>query len=163
MLSKVSKKLGFTSYELSTLLFLLLLFLTGLVIKVSRTEAPEAEQFGYAAADSLFTNLAERADSENYSAFNSANVDSKQDFSDFKSQEFLRKTGADELAGNSIDINTAAYKELLLLPGIGPRTAEKIIAYRKENGGFQSIEEITNVSGIGRRKFQEIKHYIYTK
>lgn len=59
-----------------------------------------------------------------------------------------------------ISINTASKEQLCTLPGIGPSTAEKIIAYRNENGLFQSIEDIMNVSGIGQAKFEKIKDMI---
>lgn len=60
-----------------------------------------------------------------------------------------------------IDINTANAEELMLLDGIGEVTAEAIINYREENGGFRNIEEIMNVYGIGEVKFEKIREYIY--
>src|SRR3990167_9792673 len=45
-----------------------------------------------------------------------------------------------------ININTADATELDKLPGIGPARAADIIAYREENGGFESIEELKNIS-----------------
>jgi len=62
-----------------------------------------------------------------------------------------------------ININTADETELIKLPGIGPATAQKIIDYRKTNGSFKSIEEIKNVSGIGDKKFEQIKDKIKVK
>lgn len=59
-----------------------------------------------------------------------------------------------------ININIASQEELELLPGVGPVTAGKIIAYRESNGGFQTIEEILEVSGIGPVKFEGIKGLI---
>lgn len=61
---------------------------------------------------------------------------------------------------NIININTATQTELETLPGIGTSTALKIINYRNENGKFQSIEDIKNVSGIGDSKFENIKKLI---
>lgn len=61
-----------------------------------------------------------------------------------------------------ININTATQTELETLPGIGPSTALKIIAYRKEKGKFKTIEEIKDVSGIGESKFNHIKDLIRT-
>lgn len=62
--------------------------------------------------------------------------------------------------GEKININIATTAELQTLSGIGVGTAEKIIEYRKNNGKFNSIEEIKNVSGIGEAKYQSIKDYI---
>lgn len=62
-----------------------------------------------------------------------------------------------------ININTATQEELDTLPGIGPATAAKIIAYRKEKGKFNNKEEIKEVSGIGEAKYEKIKEYISIK
>lgn len=59
-----------------------------------------------------------------------------------------------------ININTASQAELETLPGIGPTTAQKIIAYREENGPFINIEDIINVSGIGPGTYERIKDLI---
>ena len=61
---------------------------------------------------------------------------------------------------SKININTATQAELETLPGIGPSTALKIINYRKENGNFESIEEIKEVSGIGDSKYNNMKDLI---
>ncbi|HZK37868.1 MAG TPA: helix-hairpin-helix domain-containing protein [Clostridia bacterium] len=58
---------------------------------------------------------------------------------------------------NLININRANIMELKELPGIGDVLAGRIIEYRNEKGGFKSIEEIKNVSGIGDKKFSDIK------
>ncbi len=63
-------------------------------------------------------------------------------------------------AGGLVNINTANSEELDTLPGIGPSTAQKILNYRDENGRFNAIEEIMNVSGIGEAKFNSIKELI---
>ena len=59
-----------------------------------------------------------------------------------------------------VNINTASGEELNTLPGIGPTTALKIIDYRIKNGGFSTIDEIMNVSGIGPATFEGIKDLI---
>jgi competence protein ComEA len=59
-----------------------------------------------------------------------------------------------------ININTASQAELESLPGIGPTTAQKIIAYRQANGPFVSIEDIVNVSGIGPGTYERLKNLI---
>lgn len=62
-----------------------------------------------------------------------------------------------------VNINIATEEELQKLQGIGNSTAIKIINYRKENGKFNSIEEIKNVKGIGESKFNKIKDNICVK
>lgn len=59
-----------------------------------------------------------------------------------------------------ININTASVEELDKLPNIGPARAADIISYREENGGFQSIEELKNISGIGDKTFEEMKDLV---
>lgn len=59
-----------------------------------------------------------------------------------------------------ININTASLELLDTLPGIGPATAQKIVAHREERGPFQSIEAIMDVSGIGPAKFSQIESKI---
>ncbi len=71
-----------------------------------------------------------------------------------------RQPSPSHLDGERVDINRAAQPELETLPGIGPATAEKIIAFRTENGPFQVIEDILNVSGIGPATFDQIKDLI---
>lgn len=69
-------------------------------------------------------------------------------------------TNNSNLQSSKVNINKATQTELETLPGIGPSTALKIIQYRNENGKFQSIEEIKEVSGIGENKFNQIKSLI---
>ena len=64
---------------------------------------------------------------------------------------------------SQININTATIEELDTLPGVGEATANKIVNHRSENGEFKSIEEVKNVTGIGDKKFEEIKNLICVK
>ena len=59
-----------------------------------------------------------------------------------------------------VNINTADEEELQKVSGIGPSKAAKIVAYRKEHGSFASIEDLTQVSGIGEKTLASIKDEI---
>ncbi len=59
-----------------------------------------------------------------------------------------------------ININTATKEELMTLPGIGESKADAIITYRENNGPFQNVEDITNISGIKNGVYNNIKEYI---
>ncbi len=59
--------------------------------------------------------------------------------------------------GVPIGINSAPAKDLTALPGIGSKTAERIITYRENSGGFKSLEEIDNVVGIGEKTLESLK------
>ncbi len=60
--------------------------------------------------------------------------------------------------GLPVNINRGSMEALMLLDGIGEKTAQKIIDYRKSQGGFKSIEELKNVPGIGDKKYEQIKN-----
>ena len=89
---------------------------------------------------------------------NSANIKSKQNTNSNKQKENVSETQKDD--NNLININTASKEELLTITGIGESKADSIINYRKENGSFEKIEDIKNVSGIGDSLFEKIKDYI---
>ncbi|MCW6675173.1 ComEA family DNA-binding protein [Aerococcaceae bacterium NML171108] len=55
-----------------------------------------------------------------------------------------------------VNLNTANVSELQTLPGIGASKAEAIVAYRTENGSFQSIEELQQVKGIGGKTYEQL-------
>lgn len=61
---------------------------------------------------------------------------------------------------SKISINDADEENLTKISGIGSSKAKSIIEYRKQNGNFKTIEDIMNVSGIGKSLFEKIKDYI---
>ncbi|MGV0361416.1 helix-hairpin-helix domain-containing protein [Corynebacterium minutissimum] len=65
--------------------------------------------------------------------------------------------GGGETSDDTVSLNSATAEELITLPGVGPATAEAIIAHREEAGHFTSIEQLMDVSGIGPAKFAQLK------
>ena len=61
---------------------------------------------------------------------------------------------------DKININTATESELCLLDGIGEVLSKRIIEKREELGGFQSIDQLHEVQGIGDKLFEQIKNYV---
>ncbi len=59
------------------------------------------------------------------------------------------------------EINTVTFDQLLEIPGIGEKTAEKILKLRESLGGFKKIEDLLLVDGINKKKLGNLKEYIY--
>lgn len=74
-----------------------------------------------------------------------------------------QSAGTASSSSGKININKASVEELTTIPGIGESKANKIISYRTENGKFNSIEDIMNISGIKEGLFNKVKDYICVK
>jgi competence protein ComEA len=60
----------------------------------------------------------------------------------------------------TVNINTASATDLEGLPGIGAKTAQRIVEYRQKNGPFKKVEELMNVRGVGEKNFLKLKSQI---
>jgi competence protein ComEA len=65
--------------------------------------------------------------------------------------------GGGETAAGPISLNTATAEQLDELEGVGPATAQKILDWRKQHGGFRSVEDLQQISGIGPKRFKALK------
>ncbi len=62
--------------------------------------------------------------------------------------------------GMPIDLNKATLEELVLIPGIGRKTASKIVRFREEKGAFPEVDVLKRIEGLGEKKYDRIKGYL---
>jgi competence protein ComEA len=56
-----------------------------------------------------------------------------------------------------VSLSSATAEQLDALPGVGPVTAEKIVAYRQQHGAFRSVDELDAISGIGPSRIEDLR------
>ena len=164
MFEKLSKKIGFTETEIFVMLFLAGLFLLGFVYVefIKNDEAAEYKHIDYSKQDSLFeyySNLNPEFDLDDPRL--DSNLEIKKRVLELSDTTAYVKKDISSLNEKSININIAGVNELVKLPGIGEKTAEKIVQLRNERGKFKRLEEIMDVKGIGEVKFNKIKKFLY--
>ena len=96
-------------------------------------------------------------------------------FPQLKKGEFLKITGIKESNKKYGDqIKCASWEKILpkstegiekflgsgLIKGIGPKTAQNINAYKKQNGNFNTVDDLLNVKGIGEKSLKKMKPYV---
>lgn len=72
-------------------------------------------------------------------------------------------TSSGSASDGKVNLNTADEAALTTLSGIGPSKAQSILAFREENGGFQTIEDLKKVTGIGDKTYEKLKDAISVK
>lgn len=158
------RQLGITKQDLLIILFLLAVFLAGLVIRYSGWQRPD--EFDYSKTDEKFEQQVrdafEKLTQNELSSEQNRKLALINSLSDSLIAEKDKKN-AEELKDKfrvKININTAYTADLLRLPGIGEVTADRIIEYRQHNGNFKRTEDIMGVKGIGEKKYEKIKDLI---
>ncbi len=167
MIQKISRKIGFTETEIKIVLFLIVALIFGMSVQLIKESKNNKDlfQFDYGKEDSLFYNdaIMEEVD-ESAEKIIEKGVDSKRELLDFNGAKFAgNKIKNSGLPAENIDINKASVDEFASLPGIGPKTAAAIFEYRKRNGDFRKVEDLKNIKGIGKAKFEKIRNYIFVK
>ena len=147
LLNNISQKFGLTRTEVNTIIFVLVIFVFGLGINLTKLEIEQVNQqkFDYSFHDSLFKALEnEKRNELIILEKKEKKVDSELELLDFSNTELDSKK---EIALNllTINLNDADLETLIKLPGIGPKTAEKIIILRTQKDGFSSVDELIEV------------------
>lgn len=163
MFEKLSKKIGFTETETMVILFLTGLFILGFVyVEFIKNDTAEYKHIDYTKQDSLFayySNINPEFDLDDPRL--DSNLEIKRRVLELSDTFAYVKKDLSSLTEKSINLNTAGINELIKLPGIGEKTAEKIIQLRTERGKFKRLEELMDVKGIGEVKFNKIKKFLY--
>jgi len=138
-LERLLQEYGFTRNEVRALLFLSLTFLLGLALRWLAFAPPAPLTATGAAEATLAPPPAAPAPVAPVPA---------------------PATPAAARARGPVDINRAGRAELMTLPGIGARYADRIVALRERRGGFARTEELLDVRGIGPRTLERIRPFI---
>jgi competence protein ComEA len=73
-----------------------------------------------------------------------------------------KKSNHKQLAGK-LNLNTANEEQLMLLPTVGPAKAERIVTWRKKNGGFKRTADLRRVKGFGYKTFKKLEPFLDIK
>ncbi|MFQ5906680.1 MAG: ComEA family DNA-binding protein [bacterium] len=138
----------FTPQERRVVLLLLATLLAGSAVRVYRTR--HGESLTHPASGVPFVS---RPDTESPDA-------SVLDTLIRRVERRLEGESEPDLTRDRIDINSASERELCLLPGIGPKLAGRIAAYRESHGEFEDIRDLVNVPGIGEKKLSQIRDMV---
>ena len=164
MIKKISKKFGFTETEVLVIMFLTGIFILGFIYKefFKEESVSEYKNFDYSHEDSLFSYYSKlNPEIDPDDSLLVSNLEIKKKVLELKDSLFYTKKETNALVEKSININSASIEELIMLPGIGEKTAAKILLLRKERGKFRKLDEIMDVKGIGEIKFNKIKKFLY--
>ncbi len=154
-LLSVAHHAGFTQNEAGVIVFLVIVLLSGAALEALQSD--DASKYrrqdvrqALAVQDSVFAVQSMRPAVTQTSVLGTGthDVESRHETPDVSGNPVM------------IDINSAGVKELEALPGVGPATARKIIAYRTEHGRFVRTEDIMRVKSIGPKKFENIRQFI---
>jgi competence ComEA-like helix-hairpin-helix protein len=72
------------------------------------------------------------------------------------------RPGKKQVTGK-LNLNTASEDQLMLLPSVGPSKAERIVAWRKKNGGFKRTADLRRVKGFGYKTFKRLEPLLDVK
>jgi competence protein ComEA len=74
----------------------------------------------------------------------------------------VKKSSRKDLTGK-VNLNTATEDQLMLLPTVGPAKADRIVAWRKKNGGFKRVADLRHVKGFGYKTFKKLEPFVDIK
>ena len=162
MLKKFSERFGFTLTEISDAAFLLIILLVGFGYQTffKEDEDQSYKKFDYSREDSLFIS----AGSEDSTAEEENSISAstgKNNVLELNKNSSAYAAPKKNPAEKSINLNTATIESFAALPGIGKKTAQRIMELRNRLGKFRGYDDLLQVKGIGNARLEKIKKYTY--
>lgn len=74
-----------------------------------------------------------------------------------------RRAGGKKAVTGKLNLNTATVDELMLLPGVGPSKAERVVAWRTRHGPFRRVADLRRVKGFGYKSLRKLEAHLDTK
>ncbi len=181
--NRLQQRLSLTRNEAVTLIVLSMLFIGGLVARHVQQNSSPVNAEAYEESDRVFfersakmtaalrddatpdrskttrVGLAHMTDEHMAELGDSAHSERTNDAHRLEEKDREQVAGAADgtAAGGLIDLNTAGADALERLPRVGPKTAERIIAFRQNYGPFSSVDDLLQISGIGPKTLEQIR------
>lgn len=153
-LYRLQQRLAITSAEASALLFVAVVTLVG--ITAQHLDAQRAA-FGPDHYAALYDELAARSTAADSTEADSTAADSVA----AERAEAPARSRSAKPGPVRMNLNTASAQQLQRLPRIGPKMAERIIAYREEHGPFARASHVVRIRGIGPKTFEQLEPYLF--
>lgn len=149
LLENLQQKIGFSRKEALAVLILSATFLVGAGIRwfQSNQSKPAQKQFDYSQSDSIYYSRGK----------------TPPPTTNFRPLSTSSTPKTSRKANQTVNINSANKSQLMSLPGIGPSYADRIIEYRNTQGMFTSVEELSKIRGIGKKKLEKLRPFVLLK
>lgn len=148
---RLQQRIAITRSECNVILVLALLFTLGLTLRYLHNAPQPLPEDAYAEATQHFVEASTAEVSEPEQPSSVEPTQARQP------STYRRKAA---LPAQPININTATEAQLQRLPRIGPKMAERILAYREAHGAFRSVQDLVRVRGIGPKTLSKLEPYV---
>lgn len=158
----LQQRLAITTPEVSALLFISILMMTGSCVRYVQGEAVPFSSDDYAELHAAF---AEQTDALRASAAADSTDATASEAAEPVQVAAVTEAPTRRRASASgpvrMNLNTASARTLQRLPGVGPAISARIVEYREAYGGFRHPREVTRVKGIGPKTYEKMAPYLF--
>ncbi len=159
---RLQQRISITRHEALTLITLSFFFMLGITGRYACRSVPSVEPDAYAEVDRIFEEQSAIAFEADDDGAADADDGAATDQNTHSVDETPTVKRAQKMPSERrIDINRASASELQRLPRVGPKTAERILAFRTDFGPLRSVDELVSVRGIGPKTLESIRPHAY--